>query len=83
MDPERVSIAIIMSAGGVVLDDNALCDLPHSRVLHVELVVEELAACATVQLAHECSRDALRRALRVWSAARGWSVAVAPLPEGR
>ncbi len=83
MNPQRLSVAIIMSAGGVVLGDDTLCDVPHSRVLHVELVVEELAACATVQLAHECSRGALRRALRAWSAARGWSVAVAPLPGSR
>ena len=79
MDSNLTSVAIILSAGGVVLDSRALRDLPLARLLEVDFAVAELATCVAIRLEHACSREELRRGLNSWASARGWSVAVAPV----
>ncbi len=72
-------MAVIVSAGGVVLDDRALRDIPLGRVLATDFAVADLASCVAVRLRHDCSRAQLRSGLRRWASARGWSIAVAPV----
>ncbi len=79
MVAEQFAIAVVVSAGGAVLDHRALADLPLARLVDVELGEAPLATCAAMQLAHTCSVVELRTALAAWASARGWSLAVAPL----
>ncbi len=81
MGNQRASIAVILSAGGAVLDLRALSDVPGGKVVRAEFAWGERAACATATLEHECDTAELIRLLRPWAAGRGWSVTVAPLPK--
>ncbi len=75
----RVSVAVILSVGGAALDLESLRGVPRARVVRAELAAGERAACVSATLEHECEVGELATALRTWAAARGWSVAVAPL----
>ena len=79
MDSNHTSVAIIISAGGSVLDNRSLHDLPLARPLEADFATAELATCVALRLEHACSREELRRGLNSWASARGWSVAVAPV----
>ena len=79
MDSNHESIAVIVNAGGAVLDDRALDDMPLGRVIEADFAVAELATCVAVRLAHDCPRERLVSELRSWASARGWSMAVAPV----
>jgi len=72
------SIVVILSAGGSILDLEALADMPQARVVQANLASGEKAACVAATLEHDCSQADLREALKVWAAGRGWSVTVAP-----
>jgi hypothetical protein len=71
------SIVIIVSAGGAVLDEAAVRDVPGGRLVEVDIAAAEVGWCAALRMAHDCPREELGRALRAWAGARGWSVAVA------
>lgn len=77
------SYAVILSAGGAVLDLAALGDLPEARVVHAEFAWGERAACAAATLEHDCSPGELLGALKPWAASRGWSVTIAPVRRAR
>lgn len=77
MASPELSIVIIVSAGGAVLDEAAVRDVPGGRVVEVDIAAAELGWCAALRMAHDCSREDLGRVLRTWAGARGWSVAVA------
>jgi hypothetical protein len=79
----RASVAVILSAGGAVLDLTALQDVPGGRVVRAEFARGDRAACAAVTLEHECATAELLAVLRPWAAGRGWSVTVAPLQGAR
>ncbi len=83
MSATNLSVAIIVSAGGAVLDHWAVSEMPECRVMGADFEASDTACCAAVRLSHRCSRAELQRGLRTWAAARGWSVAVAPCPESR
>lgn len=83
MGATNLSVAIIVSAGGAVLDHWALREMPQCRVIGAEFEASNTACCAAVRLSHRCSRAELQRGLRTWAGGRGWSVAVAPCPESR
>ncbi len=82
MTTTHQSVAVILSAGGAVLDREALADLPLGRVVRAEFAVGERAACAALTVAHRCSVTDLTVAVREWARARGWSVTIAPLVRG-
>ena len=75
----RQSIAVILSAGGAVLDLRALGDLPGARVVRAEFAWGNRAACVAATLEHECASEELLAALKPWAGGRGWSVTIAPL----
>ncbi len=79
----NLSVAVIVNAGGAVLDDRALCDMPECRVIEADFEASDTACCVAIRLSHQCSRTELQRGLRTWAGARGWSVAVAPYPKSR
>lgn len=79
MEGRNQSVAVILSAGGAVLDLHALADLPGARVVRAEFAWGERSACAAATVEHDCSAAELARTLRPWAAGRGWSVTVAPL----
>ena len=72
-------MAVILSAGGAVLDLQALGDLPGARVIRAEFAWGDRAACVAATLEHDCDSGELLAALRPWASGRGWSVTVAPL----
>jgi hypothetical protein len=76
------SVAVILNAGGMVLDLHSLGDLPQGRVVRAEFAWGERAVCVAATLEHECPSGELTDALRQWAAGRGWSVTVAPLNGG-
>jgi len=75
----RQSVAVILSAGGAVLDLHALSDLPRARLVRAEFARGGRAACVAATLEHDCGSRELLAALRPWASGRGWSVTVAPL----
>lgn len=79
MRNQRVSVAVILSVGGAVLDLDALRDLPGATVVRAEVAAGERAVCVSATLEHECELGELGAAMRAWAGARGWVVAVAPL----
>ncbi len=83
MSPTNLSVAIIVSAGGAVLDDWALREMPECRVIGADFEASDTACCVAIRLSHQCSRAELQHGLRSWAKARGWSVAVAPCLESR
>lgn len=73
------SVAVILSAGGAVLDAEALGDLPGARVVRVEFAWGGRAACAAATLEHDLPRADLLARLGPWAERRGWSITIAPL----
>ncbi|HXV85500.1 MAG TPA: hypothetical protein VD793_02320 [Gemmatimonadales bacterium] len=73
------SVAVILSVSGMVLDWNALADLPRARLIRAEFARGDRAGCVAATLEHDCDPADLAAALRQWAAGRGWSVTVAPL----
>ncbi len=73
------SVAVILSTGGAQLDLQALRDLPHARVVRVEVARGERASCVAATLEHACSTADLVALLKPWASGRGWSITVAPL----
>ena len=80
MGYSQFSTAVIISAGGAVLDDRALRDIPGCDAIEADFVVADSACCVALRVSHECSREQLREWLGAWARARGWSLAVAPDP---
>jgi len=80
MGYSQFSTAVIISAGGAVLDDRALRDIPCCEAITADFVVADSACCVALRVSHECSREQLREWLGAWARARGWSLAVAPDP---
>jgi hypothetical protein len=77
----NLSIVILVSAGGSLLDRLAVRNVPGSRIVEADFAAAETVCCAALRLSHECTREELQAGLREWAGARGWSVAVAPCPE--
>jgi len=63
----------------MVLDSEALADLPLARLVRAEFARGDHAGCVAATLEHDCDSADLAAALRGWAAGRGWSVTVAPL----
>ena len=82
METRNQSIAVILSAGGAVLDRAALADVPGATIVSAEFASGERAQCVAATVEHEGDARALLRSLKPWAAGRGWSVTVAPLPRG-
>ena len=74
------SIAVILSAGGAILDLQALGDIPRAKVVKAQFALGERAGCAAATLEHDCHTGELLPDLKRWAGARGWSVTIAPLP---
>jgi hypothetical protein len=79
MRKQRASVAVFLSVGGATLDLAALEEVPRARVVRATLAAGERAVCVSATLEHECETRELAADLRVWAAARGWAVTVAPL----
>lgn len=83
MERRRTSVAVILNAGGSVLDAAALRELPLGRLVRADFACGERAACVAATLEHDCDATELLRTLKPWAASRGWSVTVAPLDRTR
>ena len=75
---EHESLVILLSAGGAQLAADALDALEASSVRWARLEREGDAACLAARVRHADAPDDFRARVRRWSAARGWSVTVAP-----
>jgi hypothetical protein len=75
------SIAVILSAGGAMLDAHALQDIPRARVVKAQFALGERAGCVAATLEHDCQAGELLPDIKRWAAGRGWSVTIAPLPD--
>lgn len=79
MPHERVAIAIVVSAGGSLLDEAALREVPLARVIAADIASTGASGCAAVLVGHACSPATLQAACHRWGASRGWRVTVAPV----
>jgi hypothetical protein len=75
---EHESWVIVLSTGGTPPDGAALAALADAAVAWVRVAREGAAACLTARVRHPDPPERFRERLRVWGAARGWAVAVAP-----
>ena len=60
----RQSVAVILSAGGAVLDLRSLGDLPRARIVRAEFAWGDRSACVAATLEHECECGELLAARR-------------------
>ena len=75
MDHE--SLIVILSAGGVRLERDALDGLGGTVVTWVRIERERDAACLAARVQHTEPPEDFRDRARRWGAARGWAVTVA------
>jgi len=75
---EHESLVILLSAGGSPLDHAALDALADTSVTWLRVEREGDAACLAARVRHADPPDDFRARVRALSAARGWTVTVAP-----
>ena len=75
---EHESLVIVLSAGGMRLERDALDAVDGTAVTWVRVEREGEAACLAARVRHADLLEDFRARMRRWAAARGWVVTVAP-----
>jgi len=72
------SLVIVLSAGGAMLERDALDTIDGMTVTWVRVEQEGNAVCLAARVRHSDSPEQFRERVRQWGGARGWLVTVAP-----
>jgi hypothetical protein len=75
---DHESVVIVLSAGGAWLERDALDAVDGTAVTWARLEREGAAACLAARVRHADPPEHFRDRIRLWAAARGWAVTVAP-----
>jgi hypothetical protein len=76
-DVDHESLVIVLSSGGLTLDDGSLAELPGAAVRWQRVEREGTAACVAARVRHGDPPEEFRARIREWGRVRGWAVTVA------